>query len=107
MASNGNFGAFVNGFVIGGAAGAVIALLFAPQSGEKMRAQIKNRAETTYTEAQKKMAATLTELQTKIDKLSDDVDQVVTQLGQDMSDEVGHLADVVAPEEAPVAEEPA
>ena len=107
MANDGNFGAFLNGFVIGGAAGMVMALLFAPQSGEKMRTQIKNRAETTYTEAQKKMAATLTELQTRIDKLSDDVDQVVTQLGKDVSGEVGHLADVVAPEETAKVKEPA
>ena len=98
MAKNGGFGTFLSGFVIGGAAGTVMALLYAPQSGEKMRSEIKGKAETTYIEAQKKVSEALTDLQTKIDKVSADVDQVVTRLGQDVSDEVGHLAEAVAPE---------
>ncbi|MBN1876655.1 MAG: YtxH domain-containing protein [Anaerolineae bacterium] len=82
MANNGNFGVFFNGFVIGGMVGTVMALLFAPQSGQRMRTEIKEKAETAYVEAQKKMTASLTELQTKVDKLSANVDQVITQLGQ-------------------------
>lgn len=98
MAKNGGFGTFFSGFVIGGAAGTIMALLYAPQSGEKMRSEIKNKAEATYIDAQKKMSEALTELQTKIDKVSADVDQVVIKLGKDVSDEVGHLAEVVAPD---------
>ena len=40
----GAFGAFVAGLLIGGLAGGIAALLFAPQSGEMTRAQIKEKS---------------------------------------------------------------
>ena len=43
MADRDDFGAFLVGFVVGGLTGAVVALLFAPQSGEETRTQIKER----------------------------------------------------------------
>ncbi|MDD5468442.1 MAG: YtxH domain-containing protein [Anaerolineales bacterium] len=39
-----DFGAFLTGFVLGGVLGAVIALLYAPQSGEETRAAIKEKS---------------------------------------------------------------
>ena len=44
MSDRNVFGVFVIGLVIGGLAGAVAALLFAPQSGEQTRAQIKEKS---------------------------------------------------------------
>ncbi len=44
MSDHNEFGAFAMGLVIGGLAGAVAALLFAPQSGEQTRAQIKEKS---------------------------------------------------------------
>jgi gas vesicle protein len=44
MSDRNEFGAFAIGLVIGGLAGAVAALLFAPQSGEQTRAQIKEKS---------------------------------------------------------------
>jgi gas vesicle protein len=44
MAERDEFGAFLIGFVIGGLTGAVVSLLFAPQSGEETRVYIKERA---------------------------------------------------------------
>ena len=44
MADRDEFGAFLIGFVIGGLTGAVVSLLFAPQSGEETRVYIKERA---------------------------------------------------------------
>ena len=38
------FGSFLVGFLIGGITGAVISLLYAPQSGEQTRAVIKEKA---------------------------------------------------------------
>ena len=43
MSDNGDFGAFLTGFLIGGLVGAASALLMAPQSGEQTRVQIKQR----------------------------------------------------------------
>jgi len=44
MSDNDEFGAFLMGFIAGGLAGAVAALLLAPQSGEETRAIIKERS---------------------------------------------------------------
>jgi gas vesicle protein len=44
MSDNDEFGAFLIGFVVGGLTGAVVSLLFAPQSGEETRALIKDKS---------------------------------------------------------------
>jgi gas vesicle protein len=44
MSDNDGFGAFLIGFVVGGVAGAVAALLLAPQSGEETRSLIKDKS---------------------------------------------------------------
>jgi len=41
---DGDFGAFLAGFIIGGMAGAAVALLLAPQSGEETRTIIHDRS---------------------------------------------------------------
>ncbi len=42
--SDGDFGAFLAGFVIGGLVGAAVALIMAPQSGEETRTLIHDRS---------------------------------------------------------------
>ena len=44
MSDHDDFGAFLIGFVVGGVAGAVAALLLAPQSGEETRTLIKDKS---------------------------------------------------------------
>lgn len=44
MSDHDDFGAFLIGFVVGGLTGAVVSLLFAPQSGEETRAVIKEKS---------------------------------------------------------------
>jgi gas vesicle protein len=44
MSERDSFGAFLVGFIVGGLTGAVVSLLYAPQSGEKTRAVIKEKA---------------------------------------------------------------
>lgn len=45
MASDSDeFGAFLVGFIVGGVAGAVVSLLFAPQSGEETRALLREKS---------------------------------------------------------------
>ncbi|HCC78234.1 MAG: hypothetical protein A2X25_01290 [Chloroflexi bacterium GWB2_49_20] len=43
MSDHDDFGSFLVGFVVGGLTGAVVALLFAPQSGEETRTVIKEK----------------------------------------------------------------
>ena len=51
MSDRDEFGAFLVGFVVGGLTGAVVALLFAPQSGEQLAADARTRAEELTKEA--------------------------------------------------------
>lgn len=44
MSERDDFGAFLIGFIVGGIAGAVTALMIAPQSGEETRVFIKDKA---------------------------------------------------------------
>ncbi len=44
MSDRDDFGAFLIGFVVGGVAGAVAALLLAPQSGEETRTLIRDKS---------------------------------------------------------------
>jgi gas vesicle protein len=44
MADRDDFGAFLIGFIVGGVAGAVAALLLAPQSGEETRMLIRDKS---------------------------------------------------------------
>jgi len=58
MSERDNFGTFLVGFLVGGLTGAVVALLYAPQSGEKTRAVIKEKAielEDTLEDTSKKI----------------------------------------------------
>lgn len=54
MASDGN--GFFKGFLMGGAIGAVIALLYAPKSGKEMREDLKRKTEELLEEADKGVA---------------------------------------------------
>ncbi|NMC30230.1 MAG: YtxH domain-containing protein [Pelolinea sp.] len=44
MSDHDNFGSFFSGFLFGGIAGAVVALLLAPQSGEETRKLVKEKS---------------------------------------------------------------
>ena len=44
MSDHDEFGAFLVGFIVGGLSGAVVALLFAPQSGDETRALIRDKS---------------------------------------------------------------
>ena len=74
--NNGDFGAFITGFVIGGLVGAAVSLLLAPQSGEEPRTlirekgiEIKDQVEHTAEEARLKAEQLATEAKTKAEDL--------------------------------------
>jgi gas vesicle protein len=77
MADRDEFGAFLVGFIVGGLTGAVVALLFAPQSGEETRALIKDksielrdRASHTAEEALARAEAAAAEARARADELA-------------------------------------
>lgn len=50
---------FIKGIILGGAIGAVIGILYAPQSGKKTREDISDKAEDLLTKAKEEYEATL------------------------------------------------
>ena len=76
-------GKFMAGFLVGGAVGAVMGILFAPKSGEEMRNEIKEHAKENYSKAQEAVA----ELQSRADDVLEDMkekgDEIIGKI-QDM-----------------------
>jgi gas vesicle protein len=77
MSDRDEFGAFLVGFIVGGLSGAVVALLFAPQSGEETRALIKDksielrdRAQQSAEEALARAEAAAQEARARADELA-------------------------------------
>jgi gas vesicle protein len=73
---NGDFGAFLSGFVIGGLVGAAVALLMAPQSGEETRTiirdkgiELKDKVEQASQETRAKAEELAKEARTKAEDL--------------------------------------
>ena len=77
MSDRDEFGAFLVGFIVGGLTGAVVSLLFAPQSGEETRALIKDKsielrdkASVTAEEALARAEAAADEARARADELA-------------------------------------
>jgi gas vesicle protein len=77
MSDRDEFGAFLVGFIVGGLTGAVVSLLFAPQSGEETRALIKDKsielrdkASVSAEQALAKAEAAATEARARADELA-------------------------------------
>lgn len=66
MSDRDDFGAFLAGFLVGGVTGAIVALLFAPQSGAETRAQLQEKG----IELRDRAVAEAQELKTKAEKLA-------------------------------------
>ena len=77
MSDRDEFGAFLVGFIVGGLTGAVVSLLFAPQSGEETRAllkdksiELRDKASVTAEQALAKAEAAAAEARTRADELA-------------------------------------
>ena len=68
---NGNIGSVLSGLLIGGLAGAVAALLFAPHSGEETRMQIKEKGLELRNRATGMVEDTVAQVRSNIDKIAD------------------------------------
>lgn len=80
MTDRDDFGAFLIGFVVGGLTGAVVALLFAPQTGEETRTllkeksiELRDKASQTAEEALARAEAATAEARASYDKLAKEV----------------------------------
>jgi gas vesicle protein len=91
MSDRDEFGAFLVGFIVGGLSGAVVALLFAPQTGEETRALIKDksielrdRAQMTAEEAIARAEAAAADARARADELA----KQLRDRGQEVVDDV-------------------
>jgi gas vesicle protein len=64
---------FALGTLFGALIGGAVALLFAPSSGEELRANIKTQADTQVARLQDQYQKGMTELQTRVDMMSNDL----------------------------------
>ena len=60
-------------FIIGGVFGAAIALLFAPQSGEELRANIRNEAEAERQRLQAQYEKSMQDLRERVEMVQSEV----------------------------------
>jgi len=91
MSDRDEFGAFLVGFIVGGLSGAVVALLFAPQTGEETRALIKDksielrdRAQITAEEAIARAEAVAADARAR----ADDLARQLRERGHEVADTV-------------------
>ena len=69
-------------FLLGAVVGAAVALLFAPSSGEELRANIKTQADTQYARLQDEYHKGLEEMHTRVDKLSSELQDMSSKVKQ-------------------------
>lgn len=116
MSDRDEFGAFLVGFIVGGLTGAVVALLFAPQSGEETRALIKDKsielrdkAQHTAEEVLARAEATAAEARARADELAKQLRERSKEVIEDVRERGKSAVDAVrskakkSDEEAPAA----
>ena len=99
---SGHASSVLAGLVVGGLVGAVTMLLFAPQPGEKTRAELQTGALKLRDRTTETMKDTMTQVKTKANQIKTDVQVKVQDLGhrgQDLLvkqlDNVSHAAEAV------------
>ena len=69
-------------FLIGNVVGATIALLFAPSSGDELRANIKTQADAQYVKLQDQWQKGMQDMQTRMDKMSSDLKSISSKVDE-------------------------
>jgi gas vesicle protein len=72
----------LTGLLVGGAIGAVTALLFAPRSGDETRAEIRNRAVELRDRTSETVKDTVAQARSKADELKESVSERAEELKQ-------------------------
>jgi gas vesicle protein len=83
-----NAGMSIVSFLVGATFGAVIALLYAPTSGEELRGQIRTEADVRYQQASTEWNKALISMQKSVDDMSTEVKAYINQLSSEDTEEV-------------------
>jgi gas vesicle protein len=102
MSDRDEFGAFLVGFVVGGLTGAVVALLFAPQSGDETRALIKDKsielrdkAQVTAEEALARAESMAADARTRAEELTREAKVRAEHLASEVRERTGQITNEV------------
>jgi len=82
---------FLTGVLLGGVAGAVTALLFAPQSGQETRQQIQQKAVELRDQTTSTVENTVAQVQSKASQLKADLGEKATNLKHDIGEKATSL----------------
>ena len=66
-------------FLLGGLIGALVALLYAPSSGQELRTNIKTQADAQIVRIQDEFQKGMQEMQARMDKMSSDLKSMASQ----------------------------
>jgi gas vesicle protein len=75
---------YLLGFLTGTVFGAALALLYAPMSGEELRSEIRQEADTRYTQASQQLQKSLTEVNQRLDRLTSDLKEMIDEARQSL-----------------------
>ena len=96
-------GSTILSFLMGAVVGAVVALLYAPTSGEELRGQIRSEADARVEQLSEEWEKAMAEMQASIEKTRSDVMAYLEQMQEQESQDEAAKADVVV--EVEVSEE--
>jgi len=82
---------FLTGVLLGGVAGAVTALLFAPQSGQETRQQIQQKATELRDQTTSTVENTVAQVQSRASQLKADLGEKATTLKHDITEKATNL----------------
>jgi len=109
MENDNDFGNFLMGFIIGGMVGAAAALLWAPQSGEETRAQIreksielKDRAMETYEDTRLRTEKALEDARMRAEEAMEEVRmraEDVARLSKERAEEIKQRGQILLDEQ--------
>jgi len=71
---------YVMGFLFGAVFGAAVAFLYAPSTGEELRANIKTQADTQYAKLQDDWQKGMQELHDRMNKMSGDLQAMASKV---------------------------
>jgi gas vesicle protein len=70
---------YVLSFFIGAAVGAAVALLYAPASGEELRANLKTQADAQYAKLQEEWQKGMQDMHDRMDKMSSELQTLTSR----------------------------
>jgi gas vesicle protein len=93
MDNRNGVGKFISGVFLGGLAGAAVAILYAPKSGEDTRMQIRETANQAVDTTRQKVVNAQEQAQTIFDEAQTRVNKIINELSTEAKRKTGNVID--------------